>query len=328
MCKMKHLYVIGNGFDIHHGINSSYNNFNNWLSENDSSLLEDLENAYGQCDSEWWNDFENKLADMDTFTFAMDIANDNIPDITSDHYERTMSDAEIEVENQLSNLFQCLKEKFREWIQQLNAPQENKRLRIDVTDSSFFTFNYTKTLESFYHINSVNVLHIHGCDDAKSSNFILGHGASESDVSDLSDKYRKESLEGQNNNVDNKDNDEFDEDWDDNAQPGDEAYESWAIRAAIVGVVSQKKPVDDLIKKHANFFDRLNDIEDIHVYGYSFSSIDLPYLKKISDKCKGAKWEISDYQSSKKVEIEKFVKDNAIADYSIIDLDSILVHTN
>ncbi len=306
---MKHLYVIGNGFDIHHGINSSYNNFYNWLSENDSSLLENLENAYGQYDLEWWNDFENKLADLDTFNFAMDIANDNIPDITSDHYERTMNEAEIEVENQLSDLFQCLKEKFREWIQQLNAPQENKRLRIDVTDSSFLTFNYTKTLESFYHVNSANVLHIHGCDDAKSSNFILGHGASESDLSTRYDEYRKESLEGQNNSeqedVDNKDNDDagFVEDWDDKEQPGDEAYESWAIRAAIVGVASQKKPVDDLIKKHANFFDGLNMIEDIHVYGYSFSPIDLPYLEKISNKCKGAKWEISDYQGSKEVQM-------------------------
>lgn len=28
---IKHLSIIGNGFDIHHGVNSSFLNFRNWL---------------------------------------------------------------------------------------------------------------------------------------------------------------------------------------------------------------------------------------------------------------------------------------------------------
>lgn len=29
---VKHLYIIGNGFDLHHGINSSYKDFQEWMS--------------------------------------------------------------------------------------------------------------------------------------------------------------------------------------------------------------------------------------------------------------------------------------------------------
>lgn len=32
---MKTLYLIGNGFDIHHSIPSRYSNYQNWLEEND-----------------------------------------------------------------------------------------------------------------------------------------------------------------------------------------------------------------------------------------------------------------------------------------------------
>lgn len=37
---MKHLYIIGNGFDIHHKINSSYSNFRDWMENYYPSILE------------------------------------------------------------------------------------------------------------------------------------------------------------------------------------------------------------------------------------------------------------------------------------------------
>lgn len=38
----KHLYIIGNGFDLHHGINSSYKNFQEWMHENNPDVIEKL----------------------------------------------------------------------------------------------------------------------------------------------------------------------------------------------------------------------------------------------------------------------------------------------
>ena len=43
----RHLYIIGNGFDLHHGINSSYRNFRDWLYENEPTVIQDIEEANG-----------------------------------------------------------------------------------------------------------------------------------------------------------------------------------------------------------------------------------------------------------------------------------------
>ncbi len=36
----KNLYIIGNGFDLHHGISSSYNGFKKFVKENEVELYE------------------------------------------------------------------------------------------------------------------------------------------------------------------------------------------------------------------------------------------------------------------------------------------------
>ena len=41
---MKILYIIGNGFDICHGINSKYSDYHEWLVKNDNSIYEKLFN--------------------------------------------------------------------------------------------------------------------------------------------------------------------------------------------------------------------------------------------------------------------------------------------
>ena len=47
-----HLYIIGNGFDSHHGINSSYRNFRNWLYENEPTIIQDMHDV-GHKDNDW-----------------------------------------------------------------------------------------------------------------------------------------------------------------------------------------------------------------------------------------------------------------------------------
>lgn len=43
---IKKLYIIGNGFEIHHGIPSRYSNYRDWLEDNNPDLLERLRNYY------------------------------------------------------------------------------------------------------------------------------------------------------------------------------------------------------------------------------------------------------------------------------------------
>ena len=72
----KHLYIIGNGFDLHHKINSSYKNFQQWMYENNPDIIEKVDEIYGICDDEWWSDFENQLASLDAIRYSSVIASD------------------------------------------------------------------------------------------------------------------------------------------------------------------------------------------------------------------------------------------------------------
>jgi len=47
--------------------------------------LQDFEDAYGCCNDDWWSDFENNLASLDILQYAGNIADENRPDLMSDH---------------------------------------------------------------------------------------------------------------------------------------------------------------------------------------------------------------------------------------------------
>lgn len=57
------LYIIGNGFDLHHGIASSYRNFENHVKNNNAKLYSNLR-LYFNYDYLWSN-FEAALAEID-----------------------------------------------------------------------------------------------------------------------------------------------------------------------------------------------------------------------------------------------------------------------
>ena len=43
------LYVIGNGFDLHHGLPCSYSDFEVWLQENRPNVYRNMNRIYGEC---------------------------------------------------------------------------------------------------------------------------------------------------------------------------------------------------------------------------------------------------------------------------------------
>ena len=65
---MKHLYIIGNGFDIFTGIKSSYADFKKWLQRKYPFIYENLCDTY-EIEGEWWNDFEINLGKLDIFSY-------------------------------------------------------------------------------------------------------------------------------------------------------------------------------------------------------------------------------------------------------------------
>ena len=311
----KHLYIIGNGFDLHHKINSSYKNFRDWLYDNELSVISDIEEAYGCCGDEWWSDFENQLGSLDILEYASAIASENRPDLMSDHCDRMWNDAQIEVEQSLDGLYNNLRNCFRNWILQLKPPRGDKKIEFTKEESRFLTFNYSKTLENLYGVPSEQILHIHGCID-DNEEFILGHCVGE-------DELRK--MIGINDPEPPSDDDsEAYEQWRMEMEENHPFHQQLAEDAAVNGVASQQKPVKELLHRYKDFFDSLYDVTHIHVYGISFSKVDAPYLNRVAQTARNAEWEISDYQGNCDIEIKSFVSTHKITNYKVIELESLI----
>ena len=264
---MEHLYVVGNGFDIHHNIPSRYVDFKSWLENNDNSTYSKLNECLGVWpeDDIWWNDFETNLGDVSGVKeYTENVAFENRPNYASDDYrDRDLYDAEVEVENDLGGLIDCLKYGFQQWASQLPYGEDGTELKIERENSVFLTFNYSLTLENLYGITSKQIVHIHGvCDDWKSIE--VGHGRSYQDI-------RNE--------------------FDDNASgvsfvdPEDIIEEDFSTTrakdAAASAVCGIRKDVKGIIERHKVFFDSLQDVEYVHIYGFSFAETDLPYLDAV-----------------------------------------------
>ena len=78
------LFVVGNGFDIHHDINSRYSDYRNWLvAKSELSQDEDIERFFNS-DCELWSSLEENLSTFDCKGFATEIVSDNPPQLGSE----------------------------------------------------------------------------------------------------------------------------------------------------------------------------------------------------------------------------------------------------
>ena len=315
MATISSLYIIGNGFDLHHGINSSYGNFREWLSENDCDLLYQFDKIYGDCDSDWWKDFENQLASLNAIEYSGGIAFENQPDLMSEHCDRTWNDAQIAVEQELEGLFCSLRQDFHNWIIQLNTPVYARKIKLEAKEALFVNFNYTLTLENLYNINPKHVLHIHGCVDYDEE-FILGHGKSFDELQQLNSIELPKPPEDISS-------DELAQFYEDNAV-GQELHEQLALDAAISGVAAQRKPVDTLLHRFADFIGTMDEVKNICIYGLSLSDVDVPYIQYLALKFKDAQWQFSDFKNQNLQKINSFCESNEITDYRVVNLEDIM----
>lgn len=82
---MNRLYIIGNGFDMHHGLRTSYYDFKKYLYTNKNELHNTLEKfvSYPTSDEDLWAKFEQNLANLDIDEILSDNS-DFLPNISSD----------------------------------------------------------------------------------------------------------------------------------------------------------------------------------------------------------------------------------------------------
>lgn len=258
---MSTLHIIGNGFDLWHGLPTSYDQFYQFakdkLDEMESFFLIDI--TFGRP----WSDFENNLGHFDWKEFY-DVHN-HLDFAAEDFRPSYAFGLEDDLTEQANTLVDTIKECFHDWIAQIDVSLASRKMSFSGTDL-FLTFNYTSTLQLVYGIDGENVLHIHGRSDTF-DDLIFGHGAMMEEEPEL------------------------DENGDSNR-----TMFSDAENAAKYPFYALQKQVNDIIDKNSIFFHSLDGISTISVIGHSLNDIDLPYLEEVARNTKGAKWLVYCYK--------------------------------
>lgn len=299
---MKHLYIIGNGFDCHHGMNTGYLQFKKWLKEKGMAVFDTINNLFECRDDEWLQNFERNLATAVTSEIVNEETINNYPDLASDNFrDRDWYDAELAVEKRLSTAYGEIRNAFHQWVDELKKGDENKKIELKTDDAVFLTFNYTSTLETLYGIDENNVLHIHG-KAGTNDELVLGHGVSFDDIKKMLEKVYPDN--------------------------GDMVIKR-AKSAAVNGVFKQLKNVNEIIKKHEEWFSSLKNVTNLYFYGHSFGKVDLPYFRNILSMVnkKNVQIEVSDFNGKNKASIDAFMQSEGIGtkQYKIINLNDKLL---
>lgn len=272
------LYIIGNGFDLHHNLKTSYYNFRDYL-KNHNREIYDLLEQYVCCSDDLWGDFEESLAKLDTDELYCDnsnlLPNIEIGDISEDYYDP------YEFSNEMERIYDKLTieliEAFKDFIYEAMSIDDLEILKhkIDIDiNARFLCFNYTDTLERIYHIQYNNINYIHNSIKESSEDIILGHSI---DPSKFILKI--------------KDNDYY-KPYDEGRLILNEYFET------------MHKPTDKIIEKNRSYFNSLSNIDKVYVFGHSISKVDIPYFEKIVQIInRNVEWVVSYYDEE---EIETF----------------------
>lgn len=277
------LYIIGNGFDLHHNIHSSYKYFEAWLVNKNPALYNKL-SLICRHDSLWWN-FEEALAyvDRDYFLNAGELL---LPkEWSEDDSVAELFYASDIVRSEAEGLWDEIVKWFRKWIVTVSWQRESnsRKLMIDAY-ARFVTFNYTPFLESRYGIDSQNILYIHGRQGSCKCPPIIGHGDTDSFPEWFGKKHnhRRRYYKGGTSIL--------------------PEVEMMTESAEYYFQLSEK-PVGRIISKNKAFIDDLYDVRHIFVLGHSMNRVDIPYFLSIvdaNDAPNDISWHVSYYDEKEK----------------------------
>jgi len=249
------LYIIGNGFDIYHGLESRYSNFKEYLRVCDPVLHDNVVKFLPVKEN--WCDLELAFAYLD-IDQVIDEASEFLHSYSAENWSDSFHhDYQFELDRIVTALSRGLKSHFYQWIRQLNLSltnqHPNKIVRIPPS-STFLNFNYTRTLQCVYGVKDTHIMHIHGEADQDESSIILGHSWNPKDIPDLNDVPNPEDM-------------------DTRVMEGNERINSY--------FGDTFKPSSEIIESRYDFFSGLKKIRNVYVLGHSLSEVDLPYFEEI-----------------------------------------------
>lgn len=248
------LIVIGNGFDLAHGIKSEYSDFGEFLLKYEPDFYNNLMYAFNN-DQSIWGAFEDNLPLCANVieNNGLNMANERLGELDYD----PMSDEGMGYWlKEQYNFIRQLPVILRKWVETIDCRKAKiYKEQFFKKEDLVLTFNYTNVVENLYNVSSAQVCHIHG--NVKNENEILtmGHGNTQ-----CMDYVKKELLKAQ------------------------EAYAECAksvYRCELEYLTKCYKNTDNIIEKNSTFFDRIKQCDEAHIIGCSISNADIPYIKKI-----------------------------------------------
>lgn len=274
------LFIIGNGFDLMHGVPSNYYNFRDSMGRH-NELRNALEIYIRKEDL--WADFEESLAHLDDEAMLGTV--DDWMDIfdVKDQFDDDFSAADFFMAAETATgpaqtIIRELPKRFRKWICTLKPTIAGKPLEEIINNqSTFINFNYTEFLETIYEVTKKNVWYIHGDRRNKKKELILGHapGAGPEEDNNLSGRRSNRSR-----------------------MKSQTAYDLHQTAGYYLGdyYTSTTKKSGDVIKANKERFEALSNIENVVVIGHSLSAVDYTYFKELinyNQNRENMKWYIS-----------------------------------
>lgn len=252
---MSTLFVLGNGFDLNHGLPTRYD-------PDLKDLAIQLERFPGEWESysiaaDLWSSVEQQLAHPDV-EIILEHLDNYAPDLSSDR-ESDRDSIIHEAEQLLAFPLEAFAENADRKLE--TAKPDAKFVDLFRPDDFFLTFNYTHTLEWLYGVPSSHILHLHG--EVGVSRLIIG--------------YEPGALQG----IAPLDQ------WDD-----EENYEHYRSRA--YEAVKRRLGEFEKTYQHDVLNDFVHRIPSapnrIVVFGHSLGSVDRPYFKSLARQFPDAQW--------------------------------------
>ena len=277
------LIIIGNGFDISHGIKTRYSDFRNWLLSQKNNNQVALMDTFFSNERDVWGNLEAALGEYDeggVLSYCR-------PDEGFD-FDHSLSSA-ARVEDSPNDIFlpvlEDFKDRFKEWVDSIDLIGVQKEKSLPA-DALYLTFNYTDTLETIYGIPPQNIAHIHGSRQLKDE-YIIGHN----NTRNPSDAWDDESLD----------------------------FECQAKENIISWMNELEKNYCDNIRKHQDFFNRIINVKQIITYGHSMSEIDWPYFEEIISKIgRDIPWRVSCFSETDVANAHRFGSHFNLTNLSIL----------
>lgn len=311
------LYIIGNGFDIHHGLKTNYSDFKNYIQENYDGLLQVIRQYYDiENYSLLWSEFEKGLKGFDPIELEDNFGN-YLPDYASDNFrDRDRYDLERYVERELEPLKIDLQEAFNNWVNDMKIPLNinDRKIKLD-KNAKFLNFNYTTILETNYNVSRENITYIHNR-IGEDKNLLYGHSwepgewaARRLDImpNDLNEEDKKRWREEQSEKYD------------------------YSIERGYVAVddffTSIFKDCKTNMDNNKSFFSNLKNTTKIYILGHAISEVDLPYFKEIIKRvdCRKTDWIINDFRgdfkNKKRTLVDLGISSNKITSIRLSDIE-------